>query len=504
MFNTFRTHQQPLLIAMTAIAIIAFVWLYNPMNFEKARSNTAGVIYGRQVKTVEIEQYRRKSRLAQELGMYELMNDLSYGMVRQDEEGFASQFAWNSIVVNHEAEKLGIYPTHSDATLKELEKKRQELPQFQTNGQYDDGAYKKFLIEQVTPKGFTEEQLYELLLTEIRLKRLKELIEAPVGVASSEVKGAYARHRQKIKMQAVAIGLEELKKDLKPTDEEISKAYEEKKAQFTEPASREVEYVAFLLNEEQKKLTGKEKVAVQQSLYKQASEFTQKMLEANADFAKNAAAVNAKVEDAGTVPEGGNSEKMPSADRIDEAVVHLTAEDPNSDVLQGTEGFYVLHLKTFKPTRQKTLEETREQIVTELINTKAREMAQKKADEIRKKLEEEVKAGKSFADAAAAAGLQLKQYNPFSMSEPDSANPEASSFSEVLATAKAGEVTKVVNTSDGFAIGFVQERLPLESGKFKEIETQITESISTQKKMALFHEWLKDARDAAKLDSKMG
>lgn len=499
MFNVFRTHQRPLLIAMTAVAILAFIWLYNPADLEKLQSNNAGTIYGREVKVFEVQQYGKQAQLAQGLGMYDLLQSLSYGMVRQDEGGLAVQFAWNSIIIDTEAEKLGIAVTDQEviAAIK-------EMPAFSNNGVYDPNRYSQFIVNYVTPSGLSQSQLDGLVRTNLRLKKLKALIEAPVLLSDREIEAEYARVRQKVKLQAVNISAEELKKDVVITEEEIKKAYDEKAATLQEPAQREVEFVSFPMTEEQKKLAGKEKVAVLKALRTQAEEFAQKMVAPGADFAKVTAELNLKAQDAGLVVEGQSSDKLPKGEGVDGAVSRLSEADPNSDVLQGTNEFYVLHLKSIKPARQKTLEESKKDLTEELTQTKAKELAQKKAEEIRAKLEADLKAGKSFADAAAAANVKVIDIAGISRSEPDMANPVSTAFMSPKATFKPKELTAVLEAMDGFAIGYVLELLPVDRAKYNEEREMVVMQLSNQKRETLFQEWLAKARDAAGLVSRFG
>ena len=58
---------------------------------------------------------------------------------------------------------------------------------FQTDGQFDSGKYKTFVLEQLGPRGFTELQLENLIRDALRFERVKAIVSAPVAVSEAEI-----------------------------------------------------------------------------------------------------------------------------------------------------------------------------------------------------------------------------------------------------------------------------------------------------------------------------
>src|SRR5690606_32528031 len=101
------------------------------------------------------------------------LNDLLVGLVgnASDQGRAVENFVWNSLIVEHESERLGVAPTDSDVA-----DAIKALPAFQTNGQFDPVKYQEFVQEMLMPRGFTDTQIEELLRDNLRTRKLMELI----------------------------------------------------------------------------------------------------------------------------------------------------------------------------------------------------------------------------------------------------------------------------------------------------------------------------------------
>ena len=87
--------------------------------------------------------------------------------------------------------------------------------------------------------------------------------------------------------------------DIKINDEDIQKYYDAHKAELKTDEKRKVEFVQLTLTEEEKKLTGKERIEALQKLADRATDFTQALLEKGADFKQAAATSQLPVHETG-------------------------------------------------------------------------------------------------------------------------------------------------------------------------------------------------------------
>ena len=122
-----------------------------------------------------------------------------------------------------------------------------------------------------------------------------------------------------------------------------------------------------------------------------------------------------------------------------------------------------------------------------------------KAKELRPKLDAEIKAGKSFADAAKALGLEVETLPACSMSEPPQDKPDAFPALSATQGLKEGQLSELTPASDGGLIVFLQKRHPLDEKKFEEQKPQLTMGLRRYRQMALFSEWLSVGRESAKI-----
>ena len=88
-------------------------------------------------------------------------------------------------------------------------------------------------------------------------------------------------------------------KDVKISDEDVQKYYDAHKAELKTDEKRKVEFVQLTLTEEEKKLSGKERIEALQKLADRATDFTQALLEKGADFKQAAAKSQLPVHETG-------------------------------------------------------------------------------------------------------------------------------------------------------------------------------------------------------------
>ena len=171
MVNLFRKYQQGLMIIITILVIIAFAWLYNGTRFEKIGAGVVAKIYNRNLLQADVDRIARKFSLSYQLGLVDLAQDLGGGRTQSES---LENFVWNSLVLQHEAERLQIEPTDDEvfASLK-------TLPAFQTNGAFDPQKYATILQDALAPRGFTQEQLELMVREDLRLKKSRRSSARP-------------------------------------------------------------------------------------------------------------------------------------------------------------------------------------------------------------------------------------------------------------------------------------------------------------------------------------
>jgi peptidyl-prolyl cis-trans isomerase D len=491
MVNLLRKYQQPLMIAVTIVIIICFVWFYNGTQMDRIGSDRVATIYGRHISMAEFARGSRKFEVCRELRLVELLETM-VGPARSIEEA-KENFIFNGIILRHEAERLGVTTTDDDIVAG-----IQELPTFQTNGAYDSRKYTEFVQTVLTPNGFSPDQLEELMRDQLRMKRVRELIGSTVEPAPAEVRSAYEFRNQQTELSLVRLKLEDFLKTVQLTDEELQKAFDERKESLNTEEKRKVRVAAFVLQEAEKTLTGAERVKVMQKLADRAQEFAVAMTDKEAKFDEVAAKFEVKpVETPEFTASGAAPAELGSAPDLVKTAFSLSEKEPNSDALAAENGYYVLQLSGLTAPRPLTLEEAKPQLTEQLREERAQEAMNLKAAEIRNKIDAELKGGKSFADAVTAAGAQVETFPPFSLAVPKMDAPNAGEIMTQSLSLKPGQLSQFVPVQGGGVLLHVNRRLPIDEEQFSKEQKTLAESVGRAKEHAAFQEWLTERRAAA-------
>lgn len=500
MVSLFRKHQQFMMIFITIIVIIAFVWLYDPTSRNPGRNpnDAVGQIYDRTVSFADFQRGARKLQICGELGLHELYRTLTTDARNQNQQ--VTNFVFNNLVLRHEAEALSLMP--SDEEVVEAIK---ALPAFQTNGAYDSNKYNSF-IQRLASFGFTAQQIEESVQDELRLKKLKQLLGSTITAAPSEVRLMFERRNQKSELSYVTLSSEEVAKTIQVTDDDVKKAFEERKDTLKTDELRKVKFVSFVLSEEQKKLEGKEKGAAMQKLVDRAEEFALAMTMPDANFDAVAQKFGVPVAESPLFPPNAPPKELGESHEVAAvAFTKLTLEQPNSDTVVTPNGYYVLQLTGITAARPLTFEEAKPKLVEQLKNERTEETLALKATEARNKLDAELKAGKTFADAATAAGLQAQQLPPFSMIQPGKLDqPGAREMVFGSTQLEPGQLSEVVPFSGGRLIFRVEKRHPVDESAFEKEKPILVENLARFRRESAFEVWLAERRKLANIQTIAG
>jgi peptidyl-prolyl cis-trans isomerase D len=498
MINILRRNQQFLMIIITVLVIIAFVWLYNGTQFDRIVHDEVAKIYGRPVSQAAVDRQARRFQLCVDLQLYDMLQDLA-GLSGFDRNQMYENFVWNSMVVRHEAGQLQVQPT-DDQVAHEI----RNIRSFQTGESFDPAQYNEFLQQKLSPRGFTTDDLEDLVRDHLRLQKLKELLATTVSVSPAEVRLAYEQTRQKLEVAVVRLRLDDFEKAVNLTEDELKKAYEQRKESLKSEEKRKVQLVKFELGEEEKKLAGKERIDALQKLANQANEFTQAVLEKESRFEDVAAKMQAPVASTQLFTQAQPDPLLAANPAATVAAFQLTKEDPHSDVIQSENGFVVLHLEEVQEAKPLTFDEARPMLSETLRQERARESIELKATELRKTLVASLKEGKTFTDAAGAAGQKAEKLPPFSPSEPP-ADPAAEGedfgqIQEQAAQLAEGQISQFVPSEAGGLLVCVEKRLPIDEEKFAKEKDEFAKAYARSKQMLTFQEWLRIRRHAAHIE----
>ena len=493
MIKILRKHRNWLMIVI-AILALPFCIYFVKTDTGAIRSDHFARIYGRNVSTIEAQRDARLLGLAGALGMSDFVRDLTGGARQQGEK--AVEFIINLNVLHHEAAQLGIQPTRS-----EIIDAVRNLPTFRGPSGFDTAKYDEFAEKALAPNGFTDKQIEELARDELCLNRIKELLSIEVFVPESETKSDYEQVYGKNFVSVIRLRAADFLKEIKVTDDDVQKYYESHKGELKTEEKRKIEFVRLSLSDEQKKLTGKERIEALQKLADRANDFTQALLEKGADFDRVAAKFQLPIQTTGEFAVSKPDPQLNAEPQLSQVAFRLTMQEPNSDPIQVADGFCVLHLAGVVEARPLTLDEAKPKIVDAIKTTRAREWATNKGAKAAQTLREGLKAGEPLSFALEkAGGLKAEKIEPFALADdldqkkpadkPKSESPDLNAIKNVVAQIQPGDVSDFFPWADGGIIVLLEKREPPDPAKYQEGKAAFDEQYLRTKREIAFNEWL--------------
>ena len=502
MINVLRKNQKALWIVI-ALLCIPFVFYFSNTPSGAIGNDKLGQIYGRTVSIVEGQRNARLFSLARDLGMFPFLQDMVAGATTENEAYV--EFTWNHLVLHHEAERLGIAPTAGEiATIVK------NLRPFRGPTGFDINKYTQFVQTALPPMGFNEAQVEELAADQLKLERLKELLGAGVSIPEAESRDNYEKAYGKLNVAVARVRSEDLSKAVQISDEDVAKYYEAHKAELNSEEKRRVSFVTFGLDEEQKKLAGKERVETLQKLADRANDFNQALLEKGAQFDQVAAKFQAPIQVSGEIIRSKPDAFLTANPQLLEAIFQLGGQDSNSDAIQVGDSFYVLHLSGMEPAQPLSLEQAKSKIVETMKNQRVREMVTTKGAEAAAKVREALKAGTPLDAALQQTGLPTEKIPVFALMDAPAMKVEPGKPPEALAVApdmqmikgavgemSPGEVSEFIPTEAGGVVAVLEKREPPDAANYEKAKVSFITRVLKGKRDLAFYEWLRQRRREA-------
>jgi hypothetical protein len=508
MMKLLRRHKDWLMIVIAILAIPFVFYFVKTPDYGAIRADQFARIYDRNVSALEAQQIARLLNLAQALGMSDFVGTMTAGAGFNQNQA-AVQFIVNLLVLRHEADRLGLRPSAS-----EIADVVRKLPAFQSDSGFDINKFNDLVQNGLAPLGLSEEHIEQLVRDQISLSEIQDLLAAGVSLPKSELDENFQRGYDKLYVSVIRFRSADFDKDVKINDEDVQKYYEAHKSELKTGEKRKVEFVQLTMTEEEKKLTGKERIEALQKLADRATDFTQALLQKDADFKQAAAKSQLPVQETGEFTAAEPDPQLKVDPHLGTAAFKLSAQEPNSDPVQAADGFYILHLIGTTEARPLTLEEAKPKIVDALKKTRSRELMSTKGAEVAQQLREEKKSGQPLEAAIQKAGVKPEKLPPFSLIEEEQQKSDAKEQknqpSELVAVKNAVALLKADDVSDfepsgtdGF-IAILEKRDSPADANAGEKKAVFEKRILENKERLVLVEWLRDRQQAAGLEFKKG
>ncbi len=514
-----RRHKDWLMIVIAILAIPFIFYFVQRPDYGAMRSDQFAHMYDRNVSMLEAQQIARLLSLAQALGMSEFVQTLAGG-AGLNQNQVAVQFIINLLVLRHEAERLGLRPDAS-----EVADVVRKLPAFQSESGFDMNKFSDFVRNGLGPMGLGEEHIEQLVRDELRLNEIKRLLAAGISISKGELDENFQRGYDKFYVNVIRFHSADFDKGITINDEDVQKYYDAHKAELKTDEKRKLQFVNLGLSEDQKKLTGKERIDVLQKLADRATDFTQALLEKGADFKQAAEKFQLSVHETGEFTAAAPDPQLKVDAQLGAAAFKLSAQEPNSDPIQVADGFYILHFVGITEVRPLTVEEAKPKIVDALKKSRARELMSTKGAELVQQLREATKSGQSTEATIQKAGAKPEKLPPFSLfeeettksqgkepkNEPPSQSkesknepPDLTAIKDAVAFLNPGEISDFAPSgNDGFIV-VLEKRESSADSDAGEKKAAFEKRLLGNKERIVFYEWLRDRQQAAGLQFSKG
>jgi hypothetical protein len=494
MVNLIRKYQQPALIGITILVIVTFIWFWNGPTGHGGIGGSSQVasIYGQRIMDVDVKRAVGKFQIAMALGMSDLVQGLAGNA--EDQQHALENFVFNSYVFDHEADALQIYPTDA-----EVQDELARIPGFQTDGRFDPNKLTEFVQEKLPSVGFSDSVIDDLVRQQVRLHKVSELIGATVQMTPAEKANRFESENEMLDASVVRLDTSSVEKAIPVSDADVQKAYDQHKETYRSDEQRKVDIASFELSAAQKDLKGKERTDALQKLGNQAWALAQAVVEKGSDFSAQSKKFGAQLGSSAFFTATQPDPALTKIPTLATNAFRLSSDYPSSDVLEGQNGYYILHLAGSVPSKQLSFAEAKPKIVAQIQTERAAQLMQTKAAEVRNRIIAGLKAGKSFTDAAKEAGLTAQEIPAFSLQHASRLDvPDARSIISTAVGLSAGQLSDFVQTEAGGLLVYLKDRQPPEMTAYVE-EAAMKKQLAQQERAAAFFEWMRLRREAARL-----
>lgn len=502
MLEYFRRHRGAFLIVLTIVIIISFsVW--GGWRFDKTAqapqalpSDHAMTVYGKDYTNAEVGQVGRSLQFAmQHLSMFDLYIGLS-SLGKQDGADGGAGIVGTALVLRQLLEDTGIRA--SDAEAIEALKK---LPNMQTNGVFDASRGQQ-VEETAGMYGMNTADLLDIMRLKIGLDKLKELVTKNYAASSLAAEKQYASNQQTMKVSTIAFDTDSFKKDVKVTEEEIKKAYDENKETYKTVEKRAVKYVFFETPKDLDKKPLEERQKLQKAVSDRLNAFTEKALAAGrgANLEKLATELKEKVETLAAFEQATPPEILKTETALVEAVFTQPKSQPVSDALKTDNGWYVFTVSGIEEPKQQELSAVKNKVKDSIVEKKAAEARTKAVNEARDFLVAGLKGKKKIEDLLKEKKLTLAPVIELDAATPAPNIPNSSQIAREAQKTGVGQISQAVDTDKGTVLVYVNAKELRKSDNAANLRKQQADSLASKEGDGIFEAWFTKKIEEARIE----
>ena len=368
------------------------------------------------------------------------------------------------------------------------------------------------------------------LKADIAQRKLLSLITAPVSVSDKDVAEEVKKQAEKVKFDYAVLTLEDVKKNIKPTDAELKAFYDQNKQEYANsiPEKRKAEYILIqtakladkapvtqaelqqYYNQHQDQYRIPETVTVRHILIQTPApgpdnkvdqagvdaarkkiEDIAQQLKAGANFADLAKKYS---QDPGSAQNGGLLPPLTKGRTVPEfeQAAFSTPVGQTTGIIHTSYGFHIIHVEARQQARLKPLDEVKPEIETALKAQKASADSQSLANAV-----QTAARSAGMSKAATEKGLTVTTAGPVAQGDLLPGVGNAPEFANALFSAKKNDPPAMSPVPGGYVIYQVTDIEPAQTPTFEQIKAKVEQQFKDQRAQGLLAQKTQELADRA-------
>lgn len=487
--------------------------------------NTSGVLARVGDREIGLQEVAQRARL---MGRQQFR-----GNVPQSLMPFLMQRAADGLITQgaivYEADRMGLGV--SDEELRNYLHQGQFGQVFFPGGNFiGQQAYEDFVQNQF---NIGVPQFEREVKAQIAQNKLLAAVGAAATVSDKDITGQVQKQDTKVKFEYAVLTLDDLKKQIKPTDAELKAFYDQNKQQYENslPEKRKARYILIdthkladnmqvsqndlqqYYNQHQDEFRIPETVTVRHILIKtptpgpdgkvdpKAVEAAKakaddivKQLKSGADFAELA---KKNSDDPGSAQNGGLLPAITRGRTVPEfeQAAFSTPKGQTTGVVRTGYGFHIIRVEDKQTARVKPLDEVKAQLEPMIKQQKATLAAQGLANTV-----QSLARTGSLDKAAADKGLTVTNTDMLAQTDPLPGVGTSQDLASAIFSARKNDPPSTASTPQGFAVYQVTDVQPPQTPTFEQIRAQVEEQFKTQRAQAMLAQRTQELSDRARAE----
>jgi len=391
-------------------------------------------------------------------------------------------------------------------------------------------AYEQFISSQFQ---MGVQEFEREVKSQIASRKLLTAVGAAVTVSNKDITAEVKRQDTKVKFDYAVLSLDDVKKDIKPTEVELKAFYNSNKQSYVNSIPEKIKAKYILIDS--KKIADKVEVTPEeiQAYYKAhqddyrlpetvtvrhiliktptpdangkvdqkavdaaraKAEDIEKQLKGGANFADLA---KKDSEDPGSAKDGGLLPPLTRGRTVPEfeQAAFSTPVGQTTGVIRTSYGFHIIHVEAKQDARLKPLEEVKVEIEPVLKQQKAAAQSQSVANAI-----QTLAKTQGMDKAAADRNLVVTTTDFITQGEPIPGVGSAPDFANTLFTAKKNDPPALASTPMGYVVYQVTEIQPPQTPTFDQIKDKVETQFKDQRAQQLLEQKVREMADRAHAD----